>query len=71
MRKIKDKTNTMQRIEQIYGKNEETIEEILRRMYIDEEKNIEEIAKELNLSTGTVYHWLKLADIKMRKMKWE
>lgn len=68
MKKIKDKTNTMKRLEVQYGTS---IEELLRRLYIDEEKTIDEISKELILAPATVFDWLKLAGIRTRKMKFE
>lgn len=70
MKQIQNKTNTMKRIEQIYGGGD-ILEELLRKLYVEQELTIEEIANKLCLSTGTVYKWLKLADITTRKMKWE
>lgn len=70
MKIIKNKTNTMKRIERIYGDGD-ILEELLRKLYVEQELTIEEIANKLCLSTGTVYKWLKLADITTRKMKWE
>lgn len=70
MKIIKNKTNTMKRIEQIYGDGD-ILEELLRKLYVEQELTIEEIANKLCLSTGTVYKWLKLTDITTRKMKWE
>ena len=70
LRMIPNKTNTMKRIEQIYG-NGDSLEELLRKMYVEREMTIKEIADELNCSSGTIYKWLKMADITTRKMKWE
>lgn len=68
MKKIKDKTNAMLRLEREYNTS---IEELLRKLYIDEEKTIEEISEELLLAPGTTFKWLKLAGIRTRKMKFE
>jgi transposase len=55
----------MQQIEQREG---ECIEEILRRKYVDENKLITLIAKELQISYVTTYKWLNLAGIHSRKL---
>ena len=34
------------------------VEELLRSEYIDKDKSIPEIAKELHLSVGTIYNWI-------------
>ena len=70
LKNIQNKTNTMIRIEQIYGGGD-SLEELLRKMYVEDELTIKEIADKLNCSSGTIYKWLKLADITTRKMKWE
>lgn len=68
MRIIEDKTKTMKRIEKIHDIE---ITELLRKMYVDEEKSLEEIGNFLDLSPATIHKWLKVADIRTRKMKWE
>lgn len=68
MKSIKNKTNTMILIEKIHNM---PIEELLRKLYVEEHMTIEQIADKLNISSGSVYYWLKQADITMRQMKWE
>lgn len=45
------------------------IEELLRVMFVDENKTTENIAKELSISYVTAFKWLKLAGIYSRKLK--
>ena len=65
MKKIKEKTNKMKLIELERGVK---LEEVLRQLYVDEHKSIENIAKNLNISYVTVIKWLKLAGIYSRKL---
>lgn len=65
MKEIKEKTNKMKLIELERGVK---LEEILRQLYVDEHKSIENIAKNLNISYVTVIKWLKLAGIYSRKL---
>lgn len=65
MKEINKKTKKMREIE---TKTKERIEETLRRMFVDENKSYEEIAKELSVSYVTVVKWLQLAGIHSRKL---
>lgn len=47
---------------------EENIEEVLRRMYVDENKLTEIIATELSISYVTAFKWLKKAGIYSRRL---
>ena len=63
MRKITDKTKTMLYIELVHGVE---LEALLHKLYIEEEKNIRDIAKELNVHYNTINKWLQLVGIQMR-----
>lgn len=63
MKKIKKKTTLMKYIEM---KEEVPIEELLYKLYIEEEKTIKEVAKELGTSTNTINSWLHMAEIDVR-----
>ena len=63
MKKICNKTISMKYIELTKG---EELETLLHRLYIEEEKNIRDIAKELNVHYNTINKWLKLVGIQMR-----
>lgn len=65
MKKITNKTKSMQAIETKLG---EDIEEILRRLFVDEHLSQAEIAKRLNISYATVYSWLRQAGVRSRKL---
>lgn len=65
MRLIERKTKQMLSIEQ---EKRGDIEEILRVLYVDENKSIYEIMKTLNISYATCIKWLKLAGIYSRKL---
>jgi transposase-like protein len=65
VKEIKEKTNKMKLIELERGVK---LEEVLRQLYVDEHKSIENIAKNLNISYVTVIKWLKLAGIYSRKL---
>lgn len=55
----------MLQIEQEKGEN---IEEVLRRMFVDENRPTENIAKELSISYVTAFKWLEKAGIYSRKL---
>lgn len=63
MKQIENKTISMKYIEHIKGV---TIEELLHQMYIEEEKSIRDISKELGIHYHTVNNWLKQAGISTR-----
>ena len=63
MKKICNKTISMKYIELTKG---EELETLLHRLYIEEEKNIRDIAKELNVHYNTINKWLQLIGIQMR-----
>lgn len=65
VKKINNKSKPMLEIETKLG---EEIEEILRRLFVDENKSQIEIANELNLSYVTVVKWLRLAGVRSRKL---
>jgi len=63
LKKICNKTISMKYIELTKG---EELETLLHRLYIEEEKNIRDIAKELNVHYNTINKWLQLVGIQMR-----
>lgn len=65
MKHIENKTKRMLEIEEEKG---ECIEEILRSMFVDENKSIDTITKELRLSYVTTIKWLKQAGIYSRRL---
>lgn len=44
------------------------IEELLRRLFVDENLSIEEIGKRLQLSYPHVIRWLRLAGVRSRRI---
>lgn len=68
MRNIKNKTNSMLRLEREYNTS---IEELLRSMYVDQNMTIKDIANELILSVGIVFRWMNMANISTRKIKFK
>lgn len=66
MKKIKDKTKLMLKTEENKGIE---IEELLRRLFVDEGKSTECIAEELSISYVTAFKWLQLAGIYSRKIQ--
>ena len=65
MKEIHNKNTKMKNIETNGGMN---IEEILRVKFVDENKKVKQISKELNISYVTTIRWLKLAGIYSRKL---
>lgn len=65
MKQITNKTLKMQQIEDKKG---ELIEEILRIMFVDENKTIKQIMEELDITYVTTLKWLKQAGIYSRKL---
>lgn len=47
-----------------------TFHEVLRRMYIDHDMSMEDIAKELHLSNGSVFNYLKQEGIQ-KELTWK
>jgi transposase len=47
------------------------IEELLRRLFVDENKQIHEIARELDISYPIVINWLNLSGVRHRKIDME
>lgn len=68
MKQIKKKNKRMREIETKLG---EDIEEVLRRMFVDENKSRKQIADELHISSLTVLRWCDLAGIRSRKLNVE
>lgn len=66
MKQIKNRSPTMERIDEQFKM---PTEELLRIKYVEQNKKVEIIAKELNISYVTVIKWLKLAGIYSRKLK--
>jgi DNA invertase Pin-like site-specific DNA recombinase len=62
---IPSKNTTMKRIETNQGCE---IEEILRRLFVDEHYTQKQIAQELSISYLTVIRWLKKAGIRHRRI---
>lgn len=48
----------------------EPIEQLLRRLYIDEDKTVIEIAQELGIAFTTVARWLRQFGIPRRQLAW-
>ena len=61
------KTTHMLLIEMERG---EPIEQLLRRLYIDEDKTVIEIGQELGIAFTTVARWLRQFGIPRRKLGW-
>lgn len=58
----------MKHIERIY---KDDINEILRKLYTENELTIREIAKELTITPATALKWLNEAGIKRRKINFD
>ena len=63
MRKIENKTILMKYIE---VEQNEVLENLLHRMYIEEEQSTIEIAEKLGVHYHTINSWLKQVGIKIR-----
>lgn len=63
MKNIKNKTPLMQLLE---FKNGKSIEEQLRKLYVDDKLSIEGVAKELSIQAKTANKWLVQAGIERR-----
>jgi transposase len=68
VKNIQHKTTLMKTIQQNKGVE---IEELLRRLFVDENKQIQEIARELNISYPIVINWLSLSGVRHRKIDME
>lgn len=60
VKRIESRGKAIERVEIRYH---EPIEEIIRRMYVDERMSARRISKELNIAYQTVYDWLRKAGI--------
>lgn len=49
----------------------DSLENILRRMYIDEDLTIVEISRNLEVSVGTIHQWLSKFQITKQKKMWK
>ena len=59
-------------IKEIIEKYEgDTVENILKRKYIDEDMSILEISKDLNVSVGKIHQWLSEYQIIKQKNLWK
>lgn len=65
MKWIENKNRTMKAVEEREGC---CIEELLRVKFVDQNKQIKQIADELKISYATAVKWLKLAGIHSRKL---
>ena len=63
MKKIDKKTTSMKYIELTF---KEEIETLLHKLYIEEGKNVRQVALTLGVHYNTVNSWLKLAGIQLR-----
>jgi DNA invertase Pin-like site-specific DNA recombinase len=73
MSNIGDRTSTQKLIGDLYSikwNKEVDIREVIRTLYVDEKKNIHQIAKELHVGAGTFHKWLREYQIPVRKMQW-
>lgn len=65
MKSIPNKSKYIRVIEERY---QTSIEELLRRMFVDENKTIDEMLDELGVSYVTLLKWLDKAGIYSRKL---
>lgn len=65
MREIKNKTELMLRVE---SEIEDTLEECLRFLYVDNDLSIADISEMLNISYVTTHRWLQRANITSRSL---
>lgn len=68
MKSFGKKNGTVRGIESRYGLN---IEEILRKLFVDEDKSHMAIASELGVTYLTVVRWLDRAGVRSRKIDLE
>lgn len=47
-----------------------TFEEVMRKLYVEEEMTMSEMAKLLDVNIKTIQRWLKDCNIQSRKMMW-
>jgi DNA-binding transcriptional regulator YiaG len=74
MANIGEKTSTQRLIVELYSMvygEELTFREILRRLYVDQNMSIKQVAEKLHVGVGTVHKWLKDEKIAARKMIWQ
>ena len=53
---------------QVEQEFDEPLEELLRRLFVDEGKSVKSMANELNTSYRIVFKWLKLSGIHSRNL---
>lgn len=68
MKKIKNKSERMLKVEKEFG---EEIEELLRRLYVDEDLNFRQIADKLKIHYTIVSKWMRYASISSKKIDLE
>lgn len=66
MKHIPIKTKRMLEVEEEYH---EPIEELLRRLYVDEDKTLTEISEEIRVSYRIILQWVLLAGIYSKNLK--
>ena len=54
----------------VEARSGEPIEVLLRRLYVDEDKTLEQISKELGVPLTTVGRWVRKFGIPRRKLGW-
>lgn len=47
-----------------------TFDEVMRKLYVEEEMTMSEMAKLLDVNIKTIQRWLKDCNIQSRKMMW-
>jgi transposase-like protein len=70
---INERTSTQKLVQELYSLkfNEELdIDQILRKLYIDQRMPMKEIAKLLHIGAGTVCNWINDAGLAVRTMRW-
>ena len=66
MIEIQNKTEKMLKLEKQFGTS---IEELLRKLYIDERMSYDDMTRHLNIATQTLHNWLQEAHIFSRGFK--
>ena len=66
MKEILKKTRLMKTIEQKHGI---PINELIRKLYVDDNLSINQILQTLKISYATLFKWLKQAGVYSRRLK--
>lgn len=54
----------------VEARSGEPIEHLLRRLYVDEDKTLEQVSAELDVPLTTVARWIRQFGIPRRKLGW-